>query len=337
MNPVVLGISDSIASDFPDEYKEWTGERKVLEHYKKSIYDLLEFLEMKPETLKEILTDFVSIEPASLGKAGYGHSARIANELGYTGFRSHLMDLGGASVTGALGQARIILQSDPEAVVLIAAADIPKSAFKQISDLKRLNETVCHPLYELNYGATLISMYGLLMKRMMYENSITQKDLEQITKRFRANAIINPRASVYGQEITEKQITRTIVDPYSAPMIAIVTDHGFATLLVSEKKAKKLQTQGKIKKGINPMYLIGAGQAVHSEYFMFKGDFATPAGRAGDLAFSTAGIEREEIDYAWIYDCFVGMIILQSSEYFGVYQKRNFRKSKKRNYKIQKW
>lgn len=320
MNPVVLGVSDSIASDFPDEYKEWTGERKVLEHYKKSIYDLLEFLEMKPETLKEILTDFVSIEPASLGKAGYGHSARIANELGYTGFRSHLMDLGGASVTGALGQARIILQSDPEAVVLIAAADIPKSAFKQISDLKRLNETVCHPLYELNYGATLISMYGLLMKRMMYENSITQKDLEQITKRFRANAIINPRASVYGQEITEKQITRTIVDPYSAPMIAIVTDHGFATLLVSEKKQKTADSR-KDQKGINPMYLIGAGQAVHSEYFMFKGDFATPAGRAGDLAFSTAGIEREEIDYAWIYDCFVGMIILQSSEYFGVSKK----------------
>lgn len=70
------------------------------------------------------------------------------------------------------------------------------------------------------------------------------------------------------------------------------------------------------------MYLIGAGQAVHSEYFMFKGDFATPAGRAGDLAFSTAGIEREEIDYAWIYDCFVGMIILQSSEYFGVSKKK---------------
>ncbi len=65
MNPVVLGISDSIVSDFPDEYKEWTGERMVLEHYKNSIYDLLEFLEMKPETLKEILTDFVSIEPAS--------------------------------------------------------------------------------------------------------------------------------------------------------------------------------------------------------------------------------------------------------------------------------
>ncbi|EMN51292.1 hypothetical protein LEP1GSC088_4411 [Leptospira interrogans str. L1207] len=136
---------------------------------------------MKPGTLKEILTDFVSMEPASLGKAGYGHSARIANELGYTGFRSHLMDLGGASVTGALGQ------------------------------------------------------------------------------------------------------------------------------------------------------------AIHSEYFMFKGDFATPAGRAGDLAFSTAGIEREEIDYAWIYDCFVGMIILQSSEYFGVSKKEISESLKKRNYKIQKW
>lgn len=239
MNPVLLGISDSVASDFSEEYKEWSGERKVLEHYKKSIFDLLGFLEMKPETLRGLLTDFVSIEPASLGKTGYGHSVKIANELGFAGFRSHLVDLGGASVTGALGQARTILQSDPEAVVLIAAADVPKSAFRQVSDMKRLNETVCHPAYELKYGATLIAMYGLLMKRMMFENDITRKDLETITKKFRANAISNPRANVYGQEITEKQLTRTIADPYSAPMIAIVTDHGFATLLMSEKKRPK--------------------------------------------------------------------------------------------------
>ncbi|EMY77055.1 hypothetical protein LEP1GSC060_3221 [Leptospira weilii serovar Ranarum str. ICFT] len=321
MNPVLLGISDSVASDFSEEYKEWSGERKVLEHYKKSIFDLLGFLEMKPETLRGLLTDFVSIEPASLGKTGYGHSVKIANELGFAGFRSHLVDLGGASVTGALGQARTILQSDPEAVVLIAAADVPKSAFRQVSDMKRLNETVCHPAYELKYGATLIAMYGLLMKRMMFENDITRKDLETITKKFRANAISNPRANVYGQEITEKQLTRTIADPYSAPMIAIVTDHGFATLLMSEKKAKKLQSQGKIKKEIDPMYLIGAGHAAHAEYFMFKGDFDTPAGRAGDLAFASAGIEREDIDYAWIYDCFTGMVILQSSEYFGISKK----------------
>ncbi|XDD50410.1 thiolase family protein [Leptospira sp. WS92.C1] len=329
MNPVLLGVSDSIASDFPEEYKEWPGEKKVLEHYKKSIHDLLQFLGMKPETLQETITDFVSIEPASLGKSGYGHSVRIANELGYTGFRSHLIDLGGASVTGAIGQARIILRSDPEAVVLVAAADIPKSAFKQVSDMKRLNETVCHPIFELNYGATLIAMYGLLMKRTMFEDGITQNDLEEITKKFRSNAITNPRAHVYQQEITEKQLRRTIADPYPAPMIAIVTDHGFATLLMSEKKAKKLKSQGKLRKDLNPMYLIGAGHAAHAEYFMLKGDFATPAGSAGEIAFASAGIEREEIDYAWIYDCFTGMLILQSSEYFGI-SKKNAANSLKR-------
>ncbi|TGK28170.1 thiolase family protein [Leptospira gomenensis] len=321
VNPVLLGVSDSIASDFPNEYKEWSGEKKVLEHYKKSISNLLEFIGMSQETLRETITDFVSIEPASLGKSGYGHSVRIANELGYTGFRSHLIDLGGASVTGAIGQARTILLSDPEAVVLIAAADIPKSAFRQVSDLKRLNETVCHPIHELNYGATLIAMYGLLMKRTMFETGITQKDLETITKKFRSNAISNPRANVFGQEITDKQLSRTVADPYSAPMIAIVTDHGFATLLMSEKKAKSLQSKGKLKKNSDPMFLIGAGHAAHAEYFILKGDFETPAGKAGELAFASAGIEREEIDYAWIYDCFTGMVILQSSEYFGISKK----------------
>lgn len=77
---------------------------------------------------------------------------------------------------------------------------------------------------------------------------LSRKISKKLQKKFRANAIINSRASVYGQEITEKQITRTVVDPYSVPMIAIVTDHGFATLLVSEKKAKKTADSRKDQK-----------------------------------------------------------------------------------------
>ncbi|EPG73840.1 hypothetical protein LEP1GSC058_3196 [Leptospira fainei serovar Hurstbridge str. BUT 6] len=321
--PVLLGVADSTTDDFSEsEYKDWNSDRKVFHHYQKSITDLLHFLELKQTIIAREMTDFVSIEPSSLGKQGYGHSVRIANELGFTGMRTHLIDLGGASVTGAIGQARSILLSDPESVILIAAADIPKSAFKLVSDLKRVNETVCHPEFELDNGATLISMYGLLMKRMMFEDGITQDDLIEITKQFRTNAIANPRAYQYKQEITEKQISRAIADPYPSPMIAIVTDHGFATLLMSEKKADEWKTKGWIRKDLAPVYLAGATHTAHSEYFILKGGFKTPATNSGEKLFAQSGYERDELDYAWIYDCFTGMIILQSAEYFQLSKKK---------------
>lgn len=321
-HPVLLGVADSTIQDFAEsDYKAWSGSEKVFHHYKKSIGILLDFLGMKPETLASEITDFVSIEAASLGKQGYGHTVRIANELGYTGMKAHLVDLGGASVTGAVGQARTILAENPDAVVLVAGADIPKSAFRQVSDLKRVNETVCHPEFELDNGATLISMYGLLMKRMMYEEGITTEDLKDITKTFRSNAIGNPRSFYHGQEITEKQLSRNIADPYPTPMIAIVTDHGFATLLISEEKAEEWKKKGLIRKDLNPIYLAGASHTAHSEYFILKGDFGSPAGNSAEKLFSLSGYDREEVDYAWIYDCFTGMVIMQSSEYFRISKK----------------
>ncbi len=321
-HPVLLGVADSTTKDFIEsEYKEWSGSEKVFHHYKKSIGTLLDFLEMKNETLAAQITDFVSIEAASLGKQGYGHTVRIANELGYTDLKAHVIDLGGASVTGAIGQARTILVDNPDAVVLVAGADIPKSTFRQVSDLKLVNETVCHPEFELDTGATLISMYGLLMKRMMFEEGITTNDLTEITKTFRSRAIGNPRAHQYGQEITEKQLSRPIADPYPTPMIAIVTDHGFATLLISDKKAKDWKKKGLIRKDLNPIYLAGASHTAHSEYFILKGGFGTPSGNAAEKLFSQSGYKREEVDYAWIYDCFTGMVIQQASQYFKIGKK----------------
>ncbi|TGL60899.1 thiolase C-terminal domain-containing protein [Leptospira sarikeiensis] len=315
--PVLLGVADSTTKDFSEEeYKSWNGSTKVFNHYKKSISTLLDFIGMKNETLASEITDFVSIEAASLGKQGYGHTVRIANELGYTGMKAHVIDLGGASVTGAIGQARTILVDNPDAVVLVAAADVPKSAFRQVSDLKMVNETVCHPEYELDNGATLIAMYGLLMKRMMFEEGISLQDLTEITKKFRSNAITNPRSVYYNQEITEKQMSRPISDPYPTPMIAIVTDHGFATLLISEEKANSWKAKGLIRKDLNPIYLAGASHAAHSEYFILKGGFASPSKNAAEKLFAQSGFQREEVDYAWIYDCFTGMVIQQSSQYF---------------------
>jgi acetyl-CoA acetyltransferase len=319
MKPIFLGVADTIESEFDaDSYKNASTMDRYFKLLFRSVDKLCDFLGTNRSAIAPFLTDFVSIDSLSLGRSGYGHAVRDANDLGFTGISCHMVDLGGASVGGALHQAYALVASNPDAVVLVAAADVPKSVFKQVSDLKRLTETVCHKDFEIKYGATLIALYSLLAERQMMEFGITTADHIAITKHFRSNAIDNPRAFQYQKELTDKQLNRPLAGPYSTPMIAIVTDHAFATLITTEAKKQELIDKGIIKKDAKHIYMSGASHAVHTEYFYQKKSMASPAAIACEKAFSLSGFSREDIEYAWIYDCFTGMIIHQASLYFGV-------------------
>jgi acetyl-CoA acetyltransferase len=315
VNSVILGISDVIESEVGSS-KDQSIDKYYLSYLEIAISKLYRFLNLSKENAEKIITDFVSIEAMSLGREGYGFSVRDANDLGYSGIRCHTVDLGGASVGGAIEQAWRIVQSDQDAVVLVAGADLPKTCFKQLGDLKRLNKTVTHPQTEYPYGATLISMYALMCKRMMEDSDISIESMHKITKHFRNLALKNPRSFQYGKEWNEKQASKYIAFPYSTPMIAIVTDHGFATLITSEKKAEELRIKNIIKKDRN-LYILGASHSTSAEYFTQKSFGFSPAGKAADEAIRLSGIKRSDLEYAWIYDCFTGMIISQSSSYFG--------------------
>jgi len=316
MNPFILGISDTIESDIP-EYQSLSNQEKYFSLLSKSIDGLCEFLGTTRSLVGNHLTDYVSIDANSLAREGYGQTVKDANDLGFTGIQSHIVDLGGASVAGAIGEAHRIAVSNPYAVILVAGADVPKSAFKQISDLKRLTKTVAHPAYEIPYGATLIGMYALLANIQMDSSDITTEDYVEITKKFRSYAIGNPRAFSFGKEITEKQIAKPLANPYSTPMVAIVTDHGFATLIVGAKAYDSFIKESGIRKDLTKLAILGTGHSIHSEYFTLKGKLESPSGLAAERAFSSANLKRSDVDYAWIYDCFTGMIISQASQYFG--------------------
>ncbi|TGN19474.1 thiolase family protein [Leptospira idonii] len=318
MTPILLGAADTIESEFDaEEYKAASSLEKYYKILFRSVDKLFGFLGTDRSKIAPFLTDFVSIEAQSLGREGYGYSVRDANDLGFSGIACHTVDLGGASVGGALQQAYTIVSANPDSVVLVAAADIPKSVFKQVSDLKRLTATVCHKDWEIPYGSTLIGLYALLAERMMKDSGVNSEDFEEITKVFRSYAVKNKRAFQYEKELTDKQLKKHLAGPYSTPMIAIVTDHGFATLITTEAKKQELIEKGAIRKDADHVYLTGAGHSIHAEYFTQKKDLASPSGIAAERAFSISGWEREDLDYAWIYDCFTGMIVTETSHYFG--------------------
>lgn len=319
MATVILGASDTIEAEFSgEEYKQLSPTEKYHSLLFRSVDKLLNFLGTDRKRLSPHLTDFVSIEAQSLGREGYGFTIKDANDLGFGGLACHTVDLGGASVGGAIQQAHTIVAANPNAVVLVAAADVPKSVFKQVSDLKRLTATVCHKDWEMPYGATLIGLYSLLCEKMMFESDITATDLEEITKQLRNHAANNPRAFQYQKELTDKQLKKPLAGVYSTPMIAIVTDHGFATLITSEETKQRLIDESVIKKDSKHIYIAGSGHSAHAEYLIQKQDLRSPAALACERAIAFSGFGREDIDYAWIYDCFTGMIIHEASLYFGI-------------------
>lgn len=316
--PEILGVADTIEIDFESAfYSKLSNEERYFAILSKSMDKLFQFLGTDKQTLAPYITDFVSIEPKALARPGYGHTVKDGNLLGFTGFASHEVDLGGASVGGAIAHAYSLVKTNPEAFVLVAGADVPKSAFKQVSDLKRLTEMVCHIDYEIPYGSTLIAFYSMLAKRLMSDSNITQEQLEQITIFFRNLAKTNPRAYQFNKEVTEKQMRKPLAGCYSTPMIAIVTDHGFATIITSQSKKQELVSKGILKPKSKSVYIAGVGQCAHTEFFYLKNDLMSPAGISAERAFSLSGISRTEVEYAWIYDCFPGMIISQASQYFG--------------------
>ncbi|TGL46923.1 thiolase family protein [Leptospira meyeri] len=319
MDPILLGVADTIESEFDSEvYKTLSPLEKYHSLLFRSVDKLFGFLGTDRSKIAPYLTDFVSIEAQSLGREGYGFTVKDSNDMGFGGFACHTVDLGGASVGGAIAEAHAIVKANPYAVVLVAAADVPKSVFKQVSDLKRLTATVCHKEWEMPYGATLIGLYSLLCERMMFDTGVTSEDLEEITKHFRTLAETNPRAFQFQKPLTEKQLKKPLSGVYSTPMIAIVTDHGFATLITSEIMKQKLIENKIINKDSKHIYLAGSGHSAHAEYFIQKKDLKSPAALACEKAVASSGFQRSDIEYAWIYDCFTGMIIHEAGLYFGV-------------------
>ncbi len=282
-----------------------------------AVHKLFRFLGTEWERERGGISDLISFGPPVYEPFPFHDTLRRAEALGLPGVRCHTIDLGGASVVAALDLAKAILAQRPDAIILMGGADVPRGGYSGASDYERLNSGVMHPVYEAPLDVTLPANYALAAHRMMLESGVTQADLEAIAVQAR-NAVQNtPRAANFGKTITDKELKRLQVDPYSGPMMALMSDHGFATLIVGEAMLDRLIRERGWRMPADPVEILGAGFATHAEYFIRKGAGQSPAALAAHRARRAAGVALEGVDYAWIYDCFTGMTITQAAAYFG--------------------
>jgi len=267
--------------------------------------------------LRPHITDFISLGASIYEPHHTMDAVKRASHLGLSQIELHSVDLGGASIVAALEIARRIADDAPR-MVLIAGAEAPRSNAVNSRYYREVNDALLDKTLELHTHANLISLYALFADRMMFENGLTQKHVDDITRYYRDVAQSNDRAAMQGKNLKENELSRFLAGPYATPMVAVATDHGVAILVANERYFRAVKKKMRMSSRTTSLYIASVATNFQDKYVSRRADFVSPAGIAMSRALSRARLKRQAIDYAWIYDCFTLMLVDQAAKYFGI-------------------
>ena len=153
-------------------------------------------------------------------------------------------------------------------------------------------------------GGYMTSWYAMWAQRYMHEFNVTNADLAEVAVFTRYHATLNPD-SVMGSrgEITVEDVlaSRHVCEPLHLLDCSIDNDGGYAVVIASAERARDCRKQ--------PVWILGGAEAYYTDFYATINDPWFPnqgkaVRKATDRAFGLAGISRDEIDVAGLYDCF---------------------------------
>lgn len=167
-------------------------------------------------------------------------------------------------------------------------------------------------LWGMEFGdITAPNHHPFLATRHMYEFGTTSEDLGRIAVAQREWATRNPDAYMSDRPITlaDHQESPYIVEPYRLLDCCLQSDGGAAFVLTTADNVSETEPE--------PVYVKGLGFGEHiREQWWNKTNYTRLAVEtAKENAFETAGITLEDVDFAQLYDCFTGEVLLQIEDY----------------------
>jgi acetyl-CoA acetyltransferase len=159
--------------------------------------------------------------------------------------------------------------------------------------------------FETPFGLPVpVGAYALACSRHMHLYGTTSEQLAEIAVATRAWASLNPKAMMR-QPITIQDVldSRWISWPFHLLDCCLVTDAGGAAVLTAIERARDARP--------TPVVVLGFGE--HHDHSMISQmpDLTAGPGRvSGERAFAMAGVRREDVDVAEIYDSFTYTVLL---------------------------
>lgn len=153
--------------------------------------------------------------------------------------------------------------------------------------------------YEGRNGVTFPGLYALMATAYMHKYGATEEQLAAIAVKNHKNGAKNPKAH-FQKEITIDKVmsSRMVAWPLKLFDCCPFSDGASAVILASEERARELSDER--------VYVLGSGRAgmtaaLHDREDPTRMDSAR---LAGEQAFKQAGVERKDIDFAEVHDCF---------------------------------
>ncbi|MEZ4333777.1 MAG: thiolase family protein [Myxococcota bacterium] len=251
-----------------------------------------------------------------IGESSNFVPATVAEYCGFAVNFAELVDLGGANAVGMVWRAAAAIELGLANVVVCAIPGRPTPRRPDAPDVKtdpRWFFGASSPEYgspqaefEIPYGHLAQNAgYALIAQRYAAVHGYDARAMAKIAVDQRANACANPDAVFHGQPITADDVlaSKLVADPLHLLEIVMPVHGGHAVVVARRDRAKRARHR--------PAFVAGCGEhlAIKSPAWA-KDLLATPVGPASELAFRMAGIRRDEIQLACLYDCYTITVLL---------------------------
>ncbi|MHA6770311.1 thiolase domain-containing protein [Sphingobium ummariense] len=227
--------------------------------------------------------------------------------IDYMGLRNvrHMdtTETGGSSYIVHVGHAAQAIAAGKCKVALITLAGRPRQ--NPVASLRLVPDAAPEAPFEAIYGGTTHTMYAMCAMRHMKEYGTTSEQLAWVKVAASHHAQWNEHALLRDVVTVEDVLSSPLIaDPLHRLDCCVVTDGGGALLVVATEIAKSLD---------RPLVeVIGAAEAPKTPLGGRDLDIISSAAqRTADLAFEEAGVGRQDIKYASIYDSFTITVLIQ--------------------------
>ncbi|WP_077213289.1 thiolase C-terminal domain-containing protein [Bacillus dakarensis] len=233
-------------------------------------------------------------------------------------FHSHIK-IGGASSVAGLIVAAHIVASGMASKVLVTAGGNSYSGLRLGSGDPSLSKSIAWPGKDIRtnleypYGMVVpMQWYSLHANRWFYETKADPKGMEIVSLTTRKHAHLNKKAYFRNKTLTSADYTSSpfLVKPFRLLDICLETDGAAAVLVMNSKEAKRLRKH-------SPVFIAGGAEGhPDSPDDLSNRDSILSMGitKAAPRAFEIAGITKDEVDFAQIYDCFTFIVLRQLEE-----------------------
>ena len=246
----------------------------------------------------------------------YTTSEELAANLGIDVLRfASTVHMGGASPTAALQNAAMVVAAGVADNVLVVLGWNGYSALRpkrgrpaaRAMNMNTLGDTIAG--YYLPFGVMLpVQMYAWLAMRHSTIYGVGPEPMAAVALACRRHAQLNPNAYTCGKPLDEKGYygARMISEPFRLYDCCLETDGACAVIVSSAERAKDMPH--------HPVLIAGAaeGHPYPADDIPSRPDpFKIGLSYAAPRAFEMAGVQRHEMDFLQIYDCFSYVVLLQ--------------------------